>query len=242
MMGHLLVIEVAEDLQHVIRSTLGDQVQITFVQSGLAALDQVDRGLFDLILLDVMLPDLNGFQLCAKLRQSDRTRETPIVILTPKGEVEDKITGFSHGADDCIVTPFDPREFRARIQSKLRKVRAKTDGGDWIRKGDLRVSVELQKAVLVDEAGKETVLSLTPNEFKLLNYLIRHEDHVLSRNQLLASLWGDRGIHVLDRTIDKHISDLRKKLCSKEYSIVTVPGTGYRFTHEAPRKLRRRAA
>jgi DNA-binding response OmpR family regulator len=228
-MSRILLIEDSLETQLLIIRVVGDSAIVTCVANGREGLTQAEASTFDLILLDVNLPDLNGFQLCAQLRGNDRTKQIPIIFITGNESTADKITGFSLGADDYIVKPFNPLELRARLQSKLKKCEEQQGTQkQWLQRGNIRLNVALQRGVVAG-AQHEIDLALTPNEFKLLYYFFRHENHVLSRDQLLSELWSERGIHVTDRTIDKNISLLRKKLGPATHQIETVHGLGYRF-------------
>jgi two-component system response regulator ResD len=237
-MQRILLVEDSPETIHLVKSSLGKLFHISSALNEREARELLERNAFDLILLDVVIPDGDGFRLCAELQNNDKTREIPVIFLTGKTDVSDKVIGFSVGADDYIVKPFHPLEFRARIEAKLNRIAGKKLSEQSIRKGALRVNVSFQKAFVVD-GETETDVGLTPIEFKLLFYFVRNEEHVLSREQLLSVIWGDN-FEVIDRTIDKHISSLRQKLGHLCGYIETVPRVGYRFT--VLQKEQRRAA
>ena len=147
--------------------------------------------------------------------------------------MEEKLQAFQSGADDYVVKPFEPAELLARAEVRLRKFRGNLEQESVIQKGDLTLSVPYQKAIL-KEAEQDKDLRLTPTEFRLLYFFIKNEGEVLSRSQLLATIWSDE-VHVLTRTIDKHISTLKKKLASRASYIQSIHSRGYRFsTSKAP--------
>jgi DNA-binding response OmpR family regulator len=177
----------------------------------------------DAIILDVMLPQMDGFEVCQKLRQNKETSDIPILMLTAKGEASDRIAGLELGVDDYIAKPFSPRELILRVQNLLRRLRAAQDASvltvDEFRvdKGnfDIRVS------------GKS--LELTTTEFKLLAILIERRGRTLSRETLLQDVWGYTNV-IDTRTVDTHVRRLREKLGHGADRIVTVRGEGYRFS------------
>src|SRR5262249_39267670 len=159
-------------------------------------------------LLDVNLPDGDGLTYFAKLRTQPHTSETPVVFVTSSGETPKEVMGFSLGAEDYIVKPIDPPRLKARIEARLRQIGEKAARDLTLQKGDLKLSVSHQRVILVRD-GKDIQIDLTPVEFKLLFHLLRHEDQVFSREQLLIAVWGDSA-EVFDRTVDMHVSNLRK--------------------------------
>lgn len=183
---------------------------------------------YDLVLLDIGLPDGDGRQLCSELRNDQLTKDLLIFFISGWAEIQDKVAGFSLGADDYITKPFDARELRARVESKLKRFKAGNTNGQYISKGDLKLNLPMQQAYVFDN-GQQMDLSLTPSEFRLLYYLISHEGEILTRDQLLEAIWEQQGVHVLKRTVDRHIATLRKKIGERTYRIQTVSRIGYRF-------------
>jgi len=177
---------------------------------------------FDLILLDVMLPRKDGFEVCRELRRAGV--RTPIIMLTAKTQEAEKILGLELGADDYVTKPFSPRELRARIKAMLR--RAGGELPETYRFGE--VEVDFRRSEL-RRAGKP--IEVTPLELKLLAAFIRSRGRTLTRDQLLDEVWG-RGTYVTDRVVDNHITHLRKKIepePSRPRYLVSVRGLGYRF-------------
>ena len=194
------------------------------------ATQKIEEEKFDLVLLDVMLPDGDGYQFCSLMQANDKTRNIPVIFLTSKGAAPDKVLGFSVGADDYVVKPIEPLEFRARVAAKLKKRERDQRDAEFLNLGDVQINSAAQRAFVV-ENGRKRDLNLTPIEFRLLTCLARNEEQLFSREQLLDTLWGT-DVHVFPRSIDTHISKLRKKLGSKAYRIQSVHGTGYRFSME----------
>lgn len=179
----------------------------------------------DLILLDWMLPGLSGIEFARELRRDAATREIPIIMLSARGEEEDKVRGLNTGADDYITKPFKPKELVARIQAVLRRIRPDAVG-DSIQVGPLVLDPGSHR---VSAAGH--ILELAPTEFRLLQVLMSRPERVFSREQLLDLVWG-RNIYVAERTVDMHISNVRKTLGQHglEGMIETVRGVGYRLS------------
>ncbi len=196
--------------------------EVEVVRDGQAAVDRAQARPFDLIILDVMLPRKDGFEVCRELRRARLL--TPIILLTAKTQESDKVLGLELGADDYVTKPFSPRELRARVKALLR--RAAGELPEVYSFGD--VVLDFTRCELRHN-GKP--VELTPLEFKLLAAFIRHRGRVLSRDQLLDEVWG-RGTFVTDRVIDTHITNLRKKVEPKPAEpryLISIRGTGYRF-------------
>jgi len=195
---------------------------VVIESDGESALRRARKEAFDLILLDVMLPRKDGFEVCRELRRGGS--KTPVIMLTAKAQEAEKVLGLEIGADDYVTKPFSPRELRARVKAALR--RTAEDDLPICRFGDAEVDFgrcELRRA------GK--AVELTALEFKLLAAFVRNGGKVLSRDQLLDLVWG-HGTFVTDRVVDNHIVTLRKKVepePSEPRYIVSVRGLGYRF-------------
>ncbi|MFT3805163.1 MAG: phosphate regulon transcriptional regulator PhoB [Burkholderiaceae bacterium] len=185
---------------------------------------QIDAALPDLILLDWMLPDTSGVELARRLRADARTRELPIIMLTARADETDKLNGFDAGADDYLTKPFSPRELLARIRALLRRS-APESTDDPVEIGGLRLEPDTFR---VSAQGEP--IELSPTEFRLLHYLMKHPDRVLSRAKLLDSVWGDH-VFIEERTVDVHIRRLRLALqrTGHDRLVDTVRGGGYRF-------------
>lgn len=233
----ILVVEDAADFQLMVRAALVPGFQLVPAVTLGEARVLLAREKFDLLILDVSLPDGEGYALCGELRADGRFKSLPVIFLSARGELRDKLQGFSLGADDYIVKPFAALELRARVESKLARLSemraallAKAGSEGFMVKGPLVLEVPAGRAYVVDvdAQGRRSDLQLTPIEFKILFQLARHEGSVVSRERLLAVVWGE-GTHVFDRATDKHVSSLRHKLGAHSRSIQTISGVGYRF-------------
>lgn len=179
----------------------------------------------DLILLDWMLPGTSGLAMARKLRNDERTRAVPVIMLTAKGSEQDKVDGLEAGADDYITKPFSPKELMARIKAVLRR-RAPQLTDDVIDVGGLKLDPVTHRL-----SGNSQSLQIGPTEFRLLHFFMTHPERVYTRAQLLDHVWGG-SVYVEERTIDVHIRRLRKTLepFNAENMVQTVRGAGYRFS------------
>ena len=229
-MHNILLVEDSVDSFNLVKRALGTSVQLEWSKSLSEASRVLQKKIFDLILLDVMLPDGDGYRLCSILQTDDQLKNVPVIFLTAKNTVSDKVLGFSVGADDFMSKPFDGLELKARIESRLRKRDRFKIESDIVKLGDIEINKSTQK-VQIYENGKAVNIDLTPIEFKLLLFLSKEVSKVYTRDEILNSVWGE-SIHVYSRSVDTHISKLRKKLGSKANSIESVHGSGYRFRVE----------
>jgi DNA-binding response OmpR family regulator len=227
---NILLVEDSTDVLNLVRIALGNLAHIEWAKSLSEASKAVHKKAFDLILLDVMLPDGDGYRLCSILQTDDQMKNVPVIFLTAKNSVSDKVLGFSVGADDFISKPFDGTELKARIEARLRKRDREKMRADILKFGDLEINKTTQRVQIYEE-GVSVDVDLTPIEFKLLLLLCKQGGKVYSREEILNTVWGD-SIHVYNRSVDTHVSKLRKKLGSKADFIESVHGTGYRFVLE----------
>jgi two-component system phosphate regulon response regulator PhoB len=185
----------------------------------------LDDNLPDLILLDWMLPGISGVEWARRLKKEPIYRDIPIILLTARGEEEDKVRGLEIGADDYMSKPFSPKELVARIRAVLRRS-GKIQGQAQITVGDLMLDTEQHRLSIGDKQ-----LEVSPTEFRLMHFFMTHPDKVYSRTQLLDQVWG-RSVYIEERTIDVHIRRLRKILeeYGREDLVQTVRGFGYRFS------------
>ena len=221
----ILVIEDEQDILALIRYNLEKEGYGVFaVTSGEAGLDAARANLPDLILLDLMLPGLDGFEICKILKADAHTAPIPILMLTAKGEESDIVTGLELGADDYITKPFSPKVLVARIRTVLRR-QSKGEKGhkELISRHGILVD-PIRFEVKVDQSPVE----LTATEFHILHFLIQHPGWVFTRSQIIDSVKGD-DYPVTDRSVDVQIVGLRKKLGDAGHAIETVRGVGYRF-------------
>ncbi|RUO68421.1 phosphate regulon transcriptional regulator PhoB [Idiomarina ramblicola] len=191
-----------------------------------AAVSKIAEPYPDMVLLDWMLPGGSGLQLAKKIKSDDFTRNIPIIMLTARGEEEDKIKGLEVGADDYITKPFSPKELMARMRAVFRRV-APTVLDEPLEVEGLKLD-PVSHRISVDDKG----VDMGPTEFKLLHFFMTHPERVYSREQLLDHVWGTN-VYVEDRTVDVHIRRLRKALTEYGYErlIQTVRGVGYRFSN-----------
>lgn len=224
----ILIVEDERDLAELVAMNLeraGFETSVAF--DGRAALAEVARSKPDLMLLDVMLPELAGTEVAKRLRLDPATREVPIIMLTAKAEESDEVVGLAAGADDYISKPFSLRVLLARIESVLRRTDAGRDRPALLRAGPVEVQTDTHRAFV---GGEEVRLTLT--EFRLLAALIEGSGTVLSRKELMRRAIGP-GVRVTPRTIDVHMTALRRKLGESGELIATVRGVGYRLETQA---------
>ena len=192
------------------------------ISNGLKALEIIQEGNPTLVILDVMLPGMNGFEVCKKLRTENN--QVPIIMLTAKDEEIDKILGLELGADDYLTKPFNPRELIARVKAVLRRNTLSRDSQEEIiRAGDIQINIQRREVSI-----NNSIINLRTQEFELLRVLAEHPGFVLSREKLLYLAWG-YDFAGQTRTVDVHIAQLRKKIFSSETKIKTVTGYGYKL-------------
>jgi two-component system alkaline phosphatase synthesis response regulator PhoP len=224
----ILVVDDEEDILELVRYNLAkDGYTLTCVASGEDALRAVEDEQPDLIVLDLMLPGVDGLEVCRRLRADPRRASIPIIMLTAKSEEADIVTGLELGADDYLTKPFSPRVLLARVRAVLRR-------------GSMPVAddnVSLSRGDLVIDPGKHDVAvagvsaDLSATEFKLLHLLARRPGWVFTRNQIIDAVHGD-GYAVTDRSVDVQVVGLRRKLGDAGDAIETVRGVGYRFKEQ----------
>jgi len=187
---------------------------------GMQAIEFAKNGSFDIIIMDIMMPRLDGFSACKEIRKFS---STPVLMLSARGEEYDKLFGFEIGADDYVVKPFSPKEILARVNAIIKRNQTQTVQNDIITFEGLEINFTARD-VKVDDVK----ISLTPKEYDLLFYLVRNKNIALSRNKLLEAVWG-YDFFGDDRTIDTHIKMLRNNLGDYRKFIVTLRGMGYKF-------------
>lgn len=222
----ILIAEDDKDIAKMLDYNLKKEGFKTFISDdGEDAVWVASTRLPDLILLDLMLPGLDGFEVCKKLKAERKTAHIPIIMLTAKSQESDKIVGLELGADDYVTKPFSPRELLARIKAVLRRMKEKDKLPEALSIGDLTLD-----SSKIEVTVKNKTVELTSKEFELLKTLIKAKGRVLSRDYLLDTIWGfDHSIEIQTRTVDVHIRTLRKKLKSESKRIITVKNYGYRF-------------
>jgi phosphate regulon transcriptional regulator PhoB len=226
--GRILVIDDELDLIELVRYNLEKEgFTVQSAQDGESGLARAIRELPDLIVVDLMLPGVDGLDVCRSLRFDKRTARIPIIMLTAKSEESDRILGLELGADDYVTKPFSPRELVARIKAVLRRTSAPQAESEIIQRGSLIIDLTRRA---VSCAGDS--ISLTATEFRLLQFFATRPGRVFSRSELIDGVLG-RDVVGEDRTIDVHITGLRKKLGGCGDWIETVRGFGYRFREES---------
>jgi len=225
-MATILVVDDEPDIREVIRFAL-ENADFQVFEAGHA--DEARRLLGqespDLILLDWMLPGRSGLELAQQLKQTPKTRNIPIIMVSARGEEEDRVKGLDTGADDYIAKPFSPREMVARVNAVLRRTRVETLQ-DEVQIAGLRID-NVSHRVSAD--GRQ--VDIAPTEYRLLYFFMTHADRAYSRSQLLDQVWGDQ-VYVEERTVDVHVRRLRKALepTGHDGLLQTVRGVGYRFS------------
>jgi len=225
---NILVVEDEAAIREMLNFSLGKAgFNVHEAADARQAQDLMSKTVPDLVLLDWMLPGISGVDLANKLRQVKRTHRVPIIMLTARGEEENKIKGLEAGADDYVTKPFSTRELIARINAVLRRSIGDTDG-DVLEAGILKLDTIGHRVTVNNQP-----LELGPTEFRLLHFFMTHAERVFSRSQLLDQVWGDH-VYIEERTVDVHIRRLRRALeehdCDK--FIQTVRGAGYRFSEQ----------
>ena len=221
----ILIVEDEEALRMMLFDRLQSEgYSVNATGDGVEGLVRAMQGAFDLILLDLMLPEKGGADICREIRRSGLT--TPVIILTARGQTRDKIAGFKLGADDYVTKPFEMVELVARMEAVLRRVPNRQVAQSVYRFGSLRIDL---RGTEVSREGK--IVNLPAREFQLLRYLLEHQGATISREELLRDVWC-YSTESFTRTVDVHILSLRQKLEKDPKHpelIVTVPGLGYKF-------------
>jgi two-component system phosphate regulon response regulator PhoB len=228
MLNKILAVEDAPDYQLLIRATLGRSYELTCVSTLAEARECMSNSFFQLILLDLSLPDGSGLDLCREFQRQLIDSDTPVIMLTGRSQPSDLVQGFSVGADDYMTKPFHPAELLARVDAKILKSKLRAENRDIIQRGPLRFDIAALRLYLNGD-DRETQVDVTPVEFRMLLKLAQNCRRALSRRELMSSVWGEN-IHIEDRSIDKHISSIRKKISPYHSSLKTINGVGYELS------------
>ena len=225
----ILIVEDEKNIAELIKYNLEQEgYLVQHASRGDAGLEQAKKNKADLIILDLMLPGLDGIEICKTLKQNEKTAAIPIIMLTAKTQESDRVVGLELGADDYVSKPFSPRELVARVKAVLRRGREKP--GDKPLKAGILELDPLKHIVTL----KSKPVEFTSKEYDLLKILMESHGRVLSRDFLLEKVWGyDGSLNIETRTIDMHIGQLRKKLKQEGERIMTVKNVGYRFDQES---------
>jgi phosphate regulon transcriptional regulator PhoB len=230
MLKKILIVEDEHDLIKLLKYNLEKEgFKVGHTTDGSLALAEIRREMPDLVILDLMLPGMDGLEVCRQLRRNDRFASIPVLMLTARSEEADRVVGLEIGADDYVTKPFSMRELIARVRALLRRHDAPDTNRNSIQRGDLRIDPSAHSVSIM---GKEIELSAL--EFRLLHHLASHPGMVFSRDQLLDRVWGnDRS--VTQRSVDVYIRRVREKIELKPQDPIylqTVHGVGYRFATE----------
>ena len=221
-MYHLLVVDDEENIRTLIRKYAEfEGHRVTEAADGMEAVRLCRENKYDIIILDIMMPELDGFSACREIR---KTCDTPVIMLSARGEEYDRIHGFELGVDDYVVKPFSPRELMMRVNAVVSRTHAvpRQDRDVFEREG---LKIDFTGRIVYIDGER---ISLSPKEYELLFYLVRNRNIALSREKLITEVWG-YDFYGDDRTLDTHIKLLRKSLGPYSKFIVTLRGMGYRF-------------
>ncbi len=227
MKERILIIEDDKHISKLVKFNLEKaNYECDIFSTGEKALEALDSRPIDLILLDIMLPGMDGYEICRAIKEKEKLKNIPIIMLTAKGEEVDRIVGLELGADDYIVKPFSPRELVLRVKAILKRGKAEDIKKDVLMAGDVSIDIPKHRVTVKDKS-----LELTQMEFNLLVTLIERRGRVQTRERLLSDVWN-MDTNIDTRTIDTHIKRLREKLGKSGRSIETVRGLGYKFKEE----------
>lgn len=225
-MSKLLLIEDSKEIYNMVQISIASlSVEMTWSKTIKEAQTELSKNTFDLILLDINLPDGNGIELCQKLMSE--SPEIPIFILTSSDNVSDKVLGFSAGADDYITKPFSTLELQARIDGKLRKTELLKISKNILEWNEIKINMITQEVHTLQDKEYHQC-DLTALEFKLLTYFAQRAYQVIDRESILNDIWGE-DVHVYSRSVDTHVSKLRKKINPVSDIIESIHGAGYKF-------------
>jgi DNA-binding response OmpR family regulator len=223
----ILIAEDSEDSVLLIKKAIQEDFLLTFANSVADFTRLLTTQTFDLFLLDITLPDGTGFELCEKIKANPVWSQAPILFLSGLGDEKDKIKGFDLGADDYITKPFNLAELKARVRVRLKSNDPNQNQGNVETYGQILIQPQAHR-VYVGKADPANEITLTNKEYKILLLLCKSPEQVFSREQLLNHVWPE-STHVLNRTVDSHLSKLRKKLGDAGQQIEAIHGVGFRF-------------
>jgi DNA-binding response OmpR family regulator len=228
----ILVVDDEDDLLRLVRyNLLKEGFTVLCAEDGKAAHQELENHTPDLVLLDLMLPDQSGFEICRHIKANPATKHTPVIMLTARSSEHDRVSGFESGAEDYVVKPFSPKELILRVKALLTRVRQPVpEKGTVIGKPPITIGALTLYPSEYRVTVNDTPVQLTHIEFDILRTLAEQPNRVHSREQILAAVWADEAELVLDRTVDAHMKRLRHKLGPDARDVVeTVRGVGYRI-------------
>ena len=222
----LLVVDDEAKIREIIKKYAAlDGAEVTEAADGMAAIEAAKNGKFDLIIMDIMMPELDGFSAAREIRKFS---DTPILMLSARGEEYDRIHGFEVGADDYVVKPFSPKELMMRVEAIIKRTEGKTSEHDSLTIGGLVIDFTA-RTVSIDGVK----LTMFPKEYDLLFYMVKNRGIALTRERLIQDVWG-YDFYGDDRTLDTHVKLLRKSIGEYSRYITTLRGVGYRFENDEP--------
>lgn len=224
-MQEVLLVEDSKEIFTMVRQAIGSIVDLKWADTIESAREKLKPSL-SLVLLDVELPDGSGVEFCAEIQAS--VPDLPVFFLTSHKGLSDKVLGFSAGADDYITKPFQPLELKVRVESRLKKEEARKHSIEILKWSEIEIDKNRQEVSILND-GKFEKIDLTALEFKLLTYFAGYVGHVIPRSKVLDDIWGE-DVHVYSRSVDTHVSKLRKKLGPVSHIIQSVHGAGYKFS------------
>lgn len=223
----ILLVEDSKEVYRMVNQALsGPLIEIEWAQTVSEAENAIKENRFEIVLLDIELPDGSGLDLCSKIQLD--SPEVPIFFLTSHNDLSEKVLGFSAGADDYITKPFNPLELKARVEAKLKKLEVLKRTADFLRWKEIEINKSSQEVKILNKEEFELV-EMTALEYKLLTYLANRKGEVINRDTMLNDIWGE-DVHVYSRSVDTHISKLRKKLGPVSHIVESVHGAGYKFS------------
>ncbi len=227
MKNSILLVEDSKEIYRMVsQALLGPLNTLDWCDSIASAEEAMESGTYDIILLDIELPDGSGLELCSKIQI--KHPEIPIFFLTSHDDLSEKVLGFSAGADDYITKPFNTLELKARVEAKLKKQEILKSTADILKWNEIEINKISQEVKVLSEKEFK-VIDLTALEFKLLTYFANKTGEVINRDTMLNDIWG-QDVHVYSRSVDTHVSKLRKKLGPVAHIIESVHGAGYKFS------------
>ncbi len=230
MSQHVLLVEDSKEVHQMVKSAIGSIAELDWADTISSAKTKVGEKKYEMILLDIELPDGSGLEFCTYLQENNP--QVPIFFLTSHTELSQKVLGFSAGADDYITKPFDILELKARVESRLKKMEILKTSSDVVKFKEIEINKSKQE-VKVFDGEKFKKIDLTALEFKLLTFFSDRPEVVIPRDEILDEIWG-KDVHVYSRSVDTHVSKLRKKLEEASSILESVHGAGYKFN---PTKL-----
>ncbi|MFT3951672.1 MAG: response regulator transcription factor [Oscillospiraceae bacterium] len=220
-MSKLLIVDDEQKIRNVVKEYAEfDGYEVDEAADGMEAVQKAKSGDYDLIVMDIMMPRLDGYSACKEIR---KTKAVPMIMLSARGEEYDKLFGFEIGVDDYVVKPFSPKELMARISAVLKRAAAGTAEQNVVRYEGLEINFTAREVKIDNER-----VAMTPKEYDLLFFLVKNMNIALSREKLLEEVWG-YDFYGDDRTVDTHIKMLRNSLGEYRNLIVTLRGMGYKF-------------